>query len=329
MMSTAKADSTKVTDTQSSADHNISSIAQRKKELVLAGPGTLVSYPLFRMIESGALSPYAENVSFRHWQTPDQMRAMVVSQQVDVTSIPTNVAAMFYNKGQKVRLLNVSVWGLLWLISREEHFNKLEDFTNENLMVPFRNDMPDLMFRALSEGQDIDPDKQFNLHYAASGMNAMQMLLAGKINHAILPEPAVSILLMRNKKKGQHPLYRAIDLSKLWQQTFPQTPRIPQAGIMSTASLEADPALRQAISQAYQQASQWCQSHIQDCAQLAHQYLPHIPVPAAVQALKHSPLNGQTASAVSDDLQAFFQKIHQLDARKIGGRLPDQEFYQP
>ncbi len=298
-------------------------------ELVLAGPGTLVSYPMFRMIETKALAPYADKVRFRHWQTPDQMRAMVVSGQAHASAVPTNVAAMFYNRGQEVRLLNVSVWGLLWLISSDADKNSLKDFAGSDLMVPFKNDMPDLMFRTLSEAQQLPADSSFKLHYAASGMNAMQMLLAGKVEHAVLPEPAVSMLLMRNQKKGKRPLYRALDLSQTWKESFPQAPRIPQAGIMSTSALADKPELRQAITQAYQQATQWCRDNIQACAQLAHQYLPHIPVAGAAEALKHSPLNSQPAHQVQQDLEAFFTKVGKLDKRKIGGKLPADEFYQP
>lgn len=300
----------------------------KQSELVLAGPGTLVSYPLFRMIETGALSDFADKVTFRHWQTPDQMRAMVISGQAHASAVPSNVAAMFYNRGEPVRLLNISVWGLLWLVSADPNLKSLADFKQKQLAIPFRNDMPDLMFRAVSNANDL-PKESYQIKYVSSGMNAMQMLLAGRLDHAVLPEPAVSILLMRNQKLGKRPLYRALKLSELWADTFPTAPRIPQAGMMSTRALAQKPILRRAISRTYDEATQWCQLNIQACAQLAHKYLPQIPVDGAVQALTKTPLNSRPAAEAQGDLEAFFTRIAELDERKIGGKLPAEEFYQP
>lgn len=302
---------------------------QRYPELVISGPGTLVSYPFFRMIETKALAEHADKVSFQHWQTPDQMRAMVINGQVHVSAVPSNVAAMFYNRGQQVSLTNVSVWGLLWLVSADKGLKTIKDYQNKKLMIPFRNDMPDLMFRSLTSTMGLSADKHFDLLYAASGMNAMQLLLAGKVDHALLPEPAVSILLLRNKQQGKRPLYRSISLSQSWAELFPKKPVIPQAGVMTTSLLQTDPAVRQAISQAYTDAAIWCQSNVEDCARLANKYLPQIPVNGAVEALKHSPLNSHTALEARSDLEAFFAKIAELDSRKIGGKLPAEGFYGP
>lgn len=300
----------------------------KHKELVFTGPGTLVSYPLLKMIEDGALADYADKVTFKPWQTPDQMRAMIVSGQVHVSAIPTNVAAMFFNRGEPVRLLNVSVWGLLWLISADDNMTTLKGFQGKRIAIPFRNDMPDIIFRLLAKAHNL-PLSTFSIQYVNNSMQATQLLLAGQIDNALLPEPGVSIALMRNQKKGRRPLYRAMRMSDLWAKAFPAAPRIPQAGIMSTRALAQEPALRQAIATAYDQASRWCQQHIQDCAELAHKYIPSIPVAGASAALRNVHLKSQPANAVKGDLEAFFQHIATMDKHKIGGKLPADVFYQP
>lgn len=298
------------------------------EELVLAGPGTIVSYPIFRMIETGALAKYSDNVVFRHWQTPDQMRAMVVSGQAHASAVPSNVAAMFYNRGEPVRLLNISVWGLLWLVSADPELKTLRNFQHKKLTIPFRNDMPDLIFRVVSHAQNLSAN-DFAPQYVSSGMNAMQLLLSGRIDHALLPEPAVSILLMRNQQRGKRPLYRALQLSTVWADSFPESPRVPQAGMMSTRALAEEPEIRRAIARAYDEATDWCSENLNACAELAHQYLPHIPVKGAFKALQSTPLESMRADAVKADLEAFYTKIGQLDTHKIGGKLPAAEFYQP
>ncbi len=70
---------------------------EKLPRLVLAGPFASVSNPLIRMVDSGALNDVAQQVEFRVWSNPDQMRAMSLRGDVDFIATPTNVAANLYN----------------------------------------------------------------------------------------------------------------------------------------------------------------------------------------------------------------------------------------
>lgn len=87
------------------------------EKLVLAGPFASVSNPLVRMVDSGALDDIAKETELAVWTNPDQMRAMALNGQVDFIATPTNVAANLYNKGAEIQLLNVSIWGILYMVS--------------------------------------------------------------------------------------------------------------------------------------------------------------------------------------------------------------------
>jgi len=83
-------------------------MAEKLPRLVLAGPSSSVSNPLIHMVESGALGDLADKVEFVSWRDPDQLRLMALNGQADVLAMPVNVAANLYNRGAKLRLLNVS-----------------------------------------------------------------------------------------------------------------------------------------------------------------------------------------------------------------------------
>src|SRR5690606_13350893 len=114
--------------------------ATRAEKLVLAGPQATVSFPLLHMIDTGALSDVADHVEFRAWTNPDQLRALAVEGSVDFIAAPSNVAANLYNRGVPLTLLNVSVWGMLWLVSRNPDFKTLADFKGQEIAMPFRAD---------------------------------------------------------------------------------------------------------------------------------------------------------------------------------------------
>jgi NitT/TauT family transport system substrate-binding protein len=115
------------------------------EKIIISGPMANVSHPIFRMMETGALDDIANNVVFKLWKNPDQLKAMIINKEVDFVAVPTNVAAILYNKKQPVKLLNVSVWGILEILSRDSSIKTLEDLKGKELVLPWRGDMPDIV----------------------------------------------------------------------------------------------------------------------------------------------------------------------------------------
>ena len=76
-----------------------------------------------------------------------------MKKEVDFIALPTNVAANLYNKDVDLQLINVATWGILGLLSREKDLKTVEDFKNKEIIVPFRADMPDIIFQALIKKQ--------------------------------------------------------------------------------------------------------------------------------------------------------------------------------
>jgi NitT/TauT family transport system substrate-binding protein len=65
------------------------------------------------------LKRYWKKIEFKLWKNPDELRALILKKEVNFIALPTNVAANLYNKGVDIKLLNVSIWGILGMISRD------------------------------------------------------------------------------------------------------------------------------------------------------------------------------------------------------------------
>jgi NitT/TauT family transport system substrate-binding protein len=106
-------------------------------KIVIAGPFASVSHPVLHMIERGALKDVAKEVEFRLWKNPDELRAIVIKGDVDFVAVPTNTAAILNNKGVDIQLLNVSTWGILGMISRDNNLKTLKDFKGKKNSCTF------------------------------------------------------------------------------------------------------------------------------------------------------------------------------------------------
>ncbi|HRP95969.1 MAG TPA: ABC transporter substrate-binding protein [Rhodocyclaceae bacterium] len=305
--------------------------ADKLPRLVLAGPTAAVSFPLIHMAESGALADIAESVEFVAWRDPDQLRVLALDGKADVLAMPTNVAANLYNRGAPVRLVNVSTWGILWLLSRDAEIATLDDLRGEEIAMPFRADMPDLLFGAISEGLGLDPRSDFKLRYVATPMDAMQLLIARRVDHALLAEPAVSMALRRTQSFPVSviapELHRAVDLQAEWGRAFGRGARIPQAGIAVMGALRAQPQLIAAIEAAYRDSLAWCQADAGACGELVARHIDMLSAEAVADAVAASPLEAVPAAEARAELEFLYTTLMARSPAVVGGRMPDDAFY--
>ncbi|WP_273063910.1 ABC transporter substrate-binding protein [Wolinella succinogenes] len=303
---------------------------ERLEKLILSGPVASVSHPFLKMIEEGALEDVASKVEFRLWNNPDELRALVLQKEIDFIALPTNVAAILHHKNQEIELLNVSVWGILEIVSRDPSIRHLEDLKGKEILVPFRADMPDIILQALLQKAGLNPQKDVKLRYVSSPPDALQMLLLRRGDHVLLAEPATSMAM---RKTGSFPLklvapelYRAINLQEEWGRLFHGEPLIPQAGIAAKKSLS--PHLKKRVMEEYEKALEWYQSHPKEAGELIAQKITFFTPQAISDSIPHIRFRSTPIHEARESLERFFAILEEFDARLIGSKRPDDSFYQ-
>lgn len=299
--------------------------------LRLAGPPAIVSAPLIHMADSGALAGVAQKVEFAQWRDPDQLRALALGGKADLLAMPSNVAANLYNRGAGVTLLNISTWGALWIVTRDGARKTLADLRGEEIAVPFRGDMPDLMLQLLAAKQGLDARRDFKIRYLPSPMEAMQLLITRRVRHALLAEPGVSMAL---RKTQSFPvsviapeLHRGVDFQQEWGRLFQRPPRIPQAGVAAIGAVRGDAALLAAVQKAYAASVAWCLAHPADCGALMARHIDLLTPEAVADALATSQLAAVSARQAQPEIAFFFEQLAARDTALLGGKLPDAGFY--
>lgn len=305
--------------------------ADKLPKLVLAGPAAAVSVPLIHMVETGALKEVADNVEFALWKDPDQLRVLALGGKADFVAMPSNVAANLYNRGQSLKLLNISTWGVLWMVSRDPNLKTLADFRGKEIAMPFRADMPDIVFGLLAEKQGLDPKKDFTLRYVASPLDAMQLLVTRRVDHALLAEPAVSMALRKTKSFPVSviapELHRSVDLQQEWGRLLKREARIPQAGIAAMGQALTDPALVERFQQAYAASLKWCESRPDDCGAMAAKRVDMLTPEGVTDSVRADNTAFVPAHEAKAELEFFFGQLHARQPALIGGKLPDAGFY--
>jgi NitT/TauT family transport system substrate-binding protein len=308
-------------------------VAAPLPQITLAGPPAIVSAPLIHMAETNALQGLAQRTVFTSWRDPDQLRMMAMGGKADVLAMPSNVAANLYNRGAGVTLLNISTWGSQWIVTRDAGRKTLAAFKGEEIAVPFRGDMPDIVLQLLAAKQGLDPLRDFRIRYVPTPMEAMQLLITRRVSHALLSEPAVSLAL---RKTQSFPvgliaptLHRGADLQQEWGRLYQRPARLPQAGIAAVGALRAQPEALAAVTRAYAQSLAWCRDNAMECGRMMARHIDLLTPEAVADAIAVSQMDAVPLPQAREELEFFFGQLMARNPGLLGGKLPAAAFYAP
>lgn len=294
------------------------------KDIVFAGPPEgILSLPVFRMMETTSGS----TVKFIPWNTPDQLRAIVAGGKADVVACHTHVAANLHNRGAQVRMLNITIWKLMWLVTATDSVpttSTLADLDGKDTAVPLQGDLPDVVLAAIAGKFGVS----YKPVYSKSSLDATQWLLRKRCSVGILPEPLVSNLLIKALEAGENDLHRGADVQELWGKAFNTKPRLPLAGIASVGGRIDDQQLRQ-FEKDYTDAAQWCAENPEEAAKLPSRQAggSNVSVPGIARSLGFCIPQPESASRNRAEIEAFFKVIETQNPSLIGGKLPGDGFY--
>ncbi len=302
-------------------------------KLVLAGPPAAVSFPLAYAIASGEFKDLDKDIVFKIWMNPDQLRTLAMSEEPAILAMPSNVAANLYNRKIPVRPMNISTWGILYILSRDKTKTRLADYKNQEIAIPFRGDMPDIVFQIIARKRGFDVQKDFKIRYVSSPFDALTLLLTRRVDNVLLPEPAVSMAL---RKTGSYPLkiiaptlFRSVSLQKEWGDVFRQEASMPQAGLAAVGKAAQDNELMKRINAGYAKALAFCQRESAKCGAMIAPYFDQLMPEAVTDAMQASKLEMVTMDKAEIRLKDFYQKLYDIEPASIGGKMPDADFFNP
>lgn len=290
-------------------------------------PETLAfAAPFLLMQSSDTLNQYASSVEFDTWTTPDVLRTTLVAGESEVTAVPSYVGANLANRGIDVKMAAISVWGLLWVIGPDGTEADWEQLRGQTVLIPFPNDMPDLISQYLALSNGLTPGEDLEVQYFAQPPEVVSQLVAGNGTWAVLPEHVATMALMQSQQNDLG-LGRVFDLQEEWGNATGLGTRIPQAGIVVPTWLaEERPALLGAILDEMQQAVETVNEAAPETVSLLAE-ATGMPEPVVADVIPRLNLEVVPAAEAQEDLERFYTELLTLSPDIIGGQLPDASFY--
>lgn len=298
----------------------------RITQLDLYGPPAGPSVTLAHAVATDRFAEVADVASMTAWRTPDELRAGLTSGGIQLSVVPVQAAANLYNRGFSIRLANVMTNGLLYIATAEADIAAVEDLRGRSVAVPFRGDTPEILFSQLLAHHGLDGASDLSITYAGTPVEAMQLLLSGRVEAALTAEPSTTAAELAGRQAGLD-IRRAIDLQAAWGEMTGAAPVLPQAGLAITGDfLEAHGDAVPAILAGLAAANADVLAEPATAAANATQALG-VPAPLLAASVPHSNLVARPVSEARADIERMLTAMTGPDMAQIGGMLPGDDFY--
>jgi NitT/TauT family transport system substrate-binding protein len=297
-------------------------------KLTLVGPPGPMAIPLAYLVENNKLSDIATETELVIWENSDQLKAIVSGgQEAHFITMPSNSTATFYNKGMNLKMLDISVWGILYVVSDDPDMGTIEDLKGKEVVIPFQGNMPDILFNYICQKKGIDTAEDLTVYYANSPQQAAQLLLSGQKTCSVLTEPLTTQVLMK-AESAELTLYRSIDIQTEWNQASGQGERIPIAGTVALPAVQKDSDVIRRFMEEYTQAVNWIKTNPDEAGTLGAniEQLGFEAKPVA-ESVKNTKWDFTQVRDCKQEIEAFFTALSDLNPAVIGGQLPDDGLY--
>ncbi|MFB0921356.1 MAG: ABC transporter substrate-binding protein [Oscillospiraceae bacterium] len=286
----------------------------------LAGP---TSMGMIKMISDKALNSNAYAVTYEIASAPDQLTAKLITGEVQIAALPTNSAAVLYNKTQgQVQFLALNTLGVLYVVGKDSTgISAVADLTGKTVALSGSGGVPQYATEYILDKASIKD--RVTLNYLTDHASVAQSLLAGDAELAILPQPFVTQVLAKDSS-----MKILLDLNKEWD-TASNGSSVLSMGCLAVnkAFADANPEFIAEFLKQYEASVKYVNDNPADAAKLIADagIVPSAEI--AEKAIPFCNIVFKSSQDAKTEIDGFLQVLYGFDPASVGGKLPDDGFY--
>lgn len=287
----------------------------------LKGPTGLSMVKLMSDNDAGSAK---ENYEFSLVASPDEIIAKLSSGEADIAAAPTNLAATLYNKTSGgVQLAAVTTLGVLYLLTAgDAQIDSVADLKGKTLYATGQAATPEYAIDYILRQNGLTPGKDVTVEYKGEHAELASLMIAGKADIAVLPEPFVTQVLVKNSSAKI-----ALDLTKEWQQAAGDKSVLTMGClIVRKAFAQQNKAALDTFLDEYQASAEYANSNVEQTAQLSEKY-GIMDAAVAQKAIPNCGITYMDGVEMKGKIPDFLNVLFEADPKSVGGKLPADDFY--
>ena len=244
-----------------------------------------------------------------------------VKGEINIASVPTNVAATLYNKTNgKVRILAVNTYGVLSILAKDSSIDSIDDLKGKTVYSTGKGQNPEFIFKYILEKNGINPETDLTINFVSS-TDLVAKLVSGEADIALAPEPAATTVLVKNKE-----LNRVLSINDEWSKVSDTTLMMGCVIALDSYIAENEAAVEKFLEE-YKASIEFAKTDVDNAAKHCATYKITASEAIAKKAIPTCNLCYVTGKEMKTNVNGYLNVLFTADKKAVGGAMPADDFY--
>ena len=293
------------------------------KEINFIVPDGIPAISVAKMIKEKPEIDENHNIDYTIEQSSDTLTTSVMKGEADIAIVPSNVAAIAYNKNKEYKIAGTIGWGSFYIGSSDPEVTSIEGLKGKEVYNIGKGLTPDIITRCILNDKGIDSDDDINFTYVDGVSELAPVILSGKTKYAVIPEPALTTVQSKDEN------FKVIaDLNSEWKLLNNTEFGYPQSTLIIKSDLIDND--RNFVDKVLKEVNESCKWVYTDKEKLGD-YCEEIGVSAKkqiiVEAIERASIEYVDIKNCYNEYDIYFRKLNQFDPKTIGGNIPNDEIF--
>lgn len=250
----------------------------------------------------------------------DEIAAKMISGDLDIALVPSNLAAVLYNKTKNgITAIDINTLGVLYCVTGDTSVTSVKDLAGKQIIMTGQATTPEYSIRYLLGQNNITDCK---IEFKSEPSEVAAILAGDPSKIAILPQPFVTVACAQNKA-----ISTAFSLEDEWQNVTGGNGIVTGVTVVRNDFLKEHGNAVKTFLKEHAASVQTANSDLDTTAALvvANEIVGAEPV--AKKAIPNCNIVCLTDDKLESNLSAYLKVLYDFDPSSVGGQLPGKDFY--
>lgn len=284
---------------------------------------------LANLMEKNSHKLTQNDYQFEVFSSPEEVKALILNGDVDIASVPTNVAAALFNKTEgALQMLALNTGCVLTLMENGTRIKSIADLKGKTIYSTGQGANPEYVLRYILEKNGINPDKDVTLSFLTDNTDLAARMVSGKIEVALVPQPVATSVLLKSETARV-----ALNVSELWEKA------VTSAGDTAAGSrvMMGCVVAKKSFIDSHQEAIKLFLAEYEDSVNavsdakstgaLCEKYNIIANAAMATKAIPSCEITFIKGAAMKPAVGGYFDILASYNAKSVGGKVPTDAFY--
>ncbi|MCD7964427.1 MAG: ABC transporter substrate-binding protein [Clostridiaceae bacterium] len=287
----------------------------------LKGP---TSMGLVELMDQAAKGEAKGSYEFTMVTAADELLGKIVSGDLDVALVPSNMASIIFNKtNHGVNVLNINTLGVLYVVSSDDSIKSIADLKGKTVYLTGKGTTPDYALQYLLKANGMTTD-DVTLEYKSEPTEVAALLKEKPDAIGLLPQPFVTVAMAQNDT-----LKMVLDLTKEWDAVSGEDGGSLVTGVTICRGelFEEHADAIQTFMEEQKASAAFANENVAETAKLVAAAGIIEKAPVAEKAIPYCSITYIDGTDMKNRLYGYLSALYEMDPATVGGELPAKDFF--